>query len=349
MRFILMFAALGAILLVSSSLAVGEDLLPGDTILFVSDDQGNAYAVVQDTMFGFPILIPISGARAEGSFTSAAVRSDGLLFLADPCGGEVVRLTVPDLLAETVYSTLLFPAPDCTAEACNPFDGWLNPTSVAVAPEGDLIVLAAIGGCPHGDTDAEGLWRLRLGGSGGDDPVLTRIDVSLDAIDPLVSLDEHSVIVVPTDGPNEGRLVIAASGGTRAEILTVALDEEVPAPALYSPAGFSAARGIAVLPLRDGSVVWQDEAATVWWSSATAAVALFPVPADQRIVAADVDAGGSLYLALSSSRGGQLARFDPEGGIVGRLALSTRPTALAVWNCAPEAVGCLDGFVDGSR
>jgi len=349
MRFILTFAILGAMVLVSSSLAVGEDLLPGDTILFVSDDQGNAYAVAHDTMFGFPILIPLSAVRAEGSFTSVVVSPDGVLFLAAPCAGEVMQLTVPDLLAETVYSTLLFPAPDCTTEVCNPFDGWLNPTSLAVTPEGDLIVLAAIGGCPHGDAEAEGLWRLRLDGSATDPPVLTRMDVFLSAVDLPVSLDDRSVIVVPTTGPNEGQLVIGNVNGRSAEILVVALDGETSTPAPYSPPGFSSARATEVLPLRDGSIVWQDEAATVWWSSVTTAVALFPMPGDQQIVAADVDAGGNLYLALSSSRGGQLARFDPEGGIVNRLALSTHPTALAVWNCAPNRAGCLEGFADGSQ
>jgi hypothetical protein len=306
--------------LVGTAVAAREGL-PDGTAIFLSGADGRLYTVRVDPVAGWPILFPV-GFQASGPITGLAAGPDHAVYACDPCGGKILRVSVPDLAVDVVYDSHAQPACVCTEEVCDPYAGWLNPLAVTVAPDGVLYFITAGKKCVLTGGESQGLWRVAPG-----DPDARPEEVLPGAL--FGGAGPLSLAIVQT-GSLSGRMLVTGLRTADDAVSVFAPPTfDVPSPV---PGGAGAvSNSLQLLP--DGGVLWlgadkrvlsRTDAAT---GEARELAAVSP-----GAVAFTRDAAGNLYVLVHSASESRFVILDPTG----------RTTYQQTLPFVPEAIGVLE-------
>jgi hypothetical protein len=231
------------------------------------------------------------------------------------------------LAPRTLYDATLAPGPECTVTTCDPYAGWLSPSSVAVAPTGDVFLASFVDSCPYGDPQEEGIWRL----DPSSNPSAKWHPVPLsDELDGRLHLLTQPLLVVAVhEGPNAGELLIVAASADSVEIHAVTADVDATSVEPILPSGLDLGATATVFPTTDGAFVCvDDEGVVTWWHHERVPLTLMTLM-EEDLACATSDPEGNLWLAARSPRGSRLLCFDRGGTLAAVMTLHVRPVSIA--------------------
>ncbi len=77
------------LILLLISVAIFAKGLPNRTTVFLSNSEGVLYALTDDPLTGWSLLLPF-GTKAERVYTTIEVGPDGQVYACDACGGDAL-------------------------------------------------------------------------------------------------------------------------------------------------------------------------------------------------------------------------------------------------------------------
>ncbi len=80
------------LILLFISTAIFAKGLPNGATVFLSNSEGALYALVDDSLTGLSLLLPL-GPKAERGYTKSEAGSDGQVYGCEACGGKILRIS----------------------------------------------------------------------------------------------------------------------------------------------------------------------------------------------------------------------------------------------------------------
>ena len=324
------------LILLFSSTAILAKGLPNGATVFISNSEGALYALTDDPLTGWSLLLPF-GNKAERVYTTIEVGPDGQIYACDACGGKIIRISYPGWHVETVYDSYAQPASVCTVDVCDPYAGWLNPSDVTLSEEGMLYFVTAGKKCDLDSGKSQGVWRILpsapetipkklLDGTffAGEEEQRTGAPTARIRILTEGSLAGSLVVTGVLDKHGVARMVISEGPAFSEFVLHPASD----------------ARGRAVLGadaqiliLTDGSLIWASPGDPSFhlYRISTGEISDFGSPYALDAVAFDLDSRGCLYILTRGERKNELLILDPAGTVAYRQGIHFDPVAICVF------------------
>jgi len=313
--------AWGLGLFLLGAVAVAQGRPPEGVAVFLSSAEGRLYALRLDPVAGWPVLFPV-GAQAAGPVTGLSAGPDGALYACDPCGGKILRVTVPGLVVETVYDSHAQPACVCTEEVCDPYAGWLNPLDVTMA-DGALYFITAGKKCVLAGGESQGLWRIEPG------DLEARPEEVLPGV--LFAGPVPLSLEIVQSGPYSGRLLLTGLRPSHAAgAVSIAAPPDFSLPTVY--AGDPGGEPTRLRLLADGDVLWLDPGGDALRrvDAATGAVSEFLLSDAKDAVAFTCDAEGRVYALIDDGSHARVVIVDASGRFLYQQGLTFVPEAIGV-------------------
>jgi hypothetical protein len=323
------------LILLLISIATFAKGLPNGVTVFLSNSEGMLYALVDDPLTGWSLLLPF-GTKAKHVYTTIEVGRDGQVYACDACGGKILRISYPGWHVETVYDSYAQPASVCTVDVCDPYAGWLNPSDVTFSKEGMLYFVTAGKKCDLESGKSQGVWRI-LPSAPETIPEKLLDGTVLTEEEPRTGAPIARIRIL-TEGPLTGSLVITGVLDEHGEARTMISEGPNFSEFALHPA--SDARGRAalgtdarILILPNGSLIWTSPGDPSFhlYQTSTGAVSDFGSPYALDAVAFDLDRHGYLYILTRGARKNELTILDPAGAVAYRQAIHFDPVAIGVF------------------
>jgi len=321
------------LLLVSTAiLAKG---LPNGATVFLSNSEGTLYALVDDSLTGWPILLPL-GPKAKRVYTAIEVGPDGHVYACDACGGKILRISYPGWHVETVYDSYAQPASVCTVDVCDPYAGWLNPSDVTLSDAGMLYFVTAGKKCDLESGKSQGVWRIHP--SAPETIPEKLLDGTSFAKEELSAGAPIARIRILTEGSLAGSLVITGVLDKYGETKTMIFEDLDFSEFVLHPVSDARGRTVLgadaqILILPDGSLIWTSPGDLSFhlYQTSSGAISDFGSPYALNAIAFDLDRDGYLYILTRGERKNELLILDPAGTVAYRQLIHFDPVAIGVF------------------
>ncbi len=304
--------------------------LPNGATIFLSNSEGVLYALVDDSLTGWSLLLPL-GSKAERVYTAIAVGPDSQVYACDACGGKILRISHPDWHVETVYDSYAQPASVCTVDVCDPYAGWLNPSDVTFSEEGMLYFMTAGKKCDLESGKSQGLWRI-LPSAPETIPEKLLDDTFFAEEEPSAGAPIARIRIL-TEGSLAGSLVITGVLDDHGEARTMISAGSDFSEFMPHPASDALGRAAQTLILPNGSLIWTSPGDPSFhlYLTETGAISDFGSPYALDAVAFDLDRHGYLYILTRGERKNELLILDPAGAVAYRQLIHFDPVAIGVF------------------
>ena len=319
------------LILLFISTAIFAKGLPNEATVFLSNSEGALYALVDDSLTGWTLLLPL-GSKAERIYTAIEVGPDGQVYACDACGGKILRISYPGWHVETIYDSYAQPASICTVDVCDPYAGWLNPSDVTLSEEGMLYFVTAGKKCDLESGKSQGVWRILPSAPETIPEKLLDGTFFAGEEEPSAGAPIARIRIL-TEGSLAGSLVITGilddHGGSRTMISEGPDFSEF----MPHPASDALGRAAQTLILPDGSLIWTSPGDPSFhlYLISTNAVSNFGSPYALDAVAFDLDRDGYLYILTRGERKNELLILDPAGTAAYRQLIHFDPVAIGVF------------------
>lgn len=326
------------LLLVSTT--ISAEGLPNGVTVFLSNSEGTLYALVDDPLTGWSLLLPF-GTKAERVYTTIEVGPDGQVYACDACGGKILRISYPGWHVEIIYDSYAQPASVCTVDVCDPYAGWLNPSDVTSGEEGMLYFVTAGKKCDLESGKSQGVWRI-LPSSPETIPEKLLDGTVLTKEEPRTGAPIARIRIL-TEGPLSGSLVITKvidDHGVARTMISTGSDfsefmlhpaSDARGHAVFGRAELGTDTRILILP--DGSLIWTSPGDPSFhlYPISTGAISDFGSPYALDAVAFDLDRYGYLYILTRGARKNELIILDPAEVVAYRQVIHFDPVAIGVF------------------
>ncbi len=318
------------LILLLISIAIFAKGLPNGTTVFISNSEGALYALVDDLLTGWSLLLPF-GTKAERVYTTIEVGPDGQVYACDACGGKILRISYPGWHVETVYDSYAQPASVCTVDVCDPYAGWLNPSDVTLSAEGLLYFVTAGKKCDLESGKSQGVWSILP---------LAPETIPEKLLDGTVLTEEEPRTGVPiaririlTEGSLAGNLVITGILDEHGEPRTMIAERPDFSEFVLHPASDVLGRAAQTLIRPDGSLIWTSPGDSSFhlYLTSTGEFSDFGSPYALDAVAFDLDKHDYLYVLTRGERKNELIILDPAGAVAYKQVIHFDPVAIGVF------------------